>query len=70
MGSGIDAALGDTPELAKALDDLKDQLLIVFVNRAGGKVSIPADEIDDTGQFMCSMQVIDRVFHFTLEKKQ
>jgi len=70
MGSGIDAARGDAPEHAQMLDDMKDQLLIVLFNRLGGKVDIPATEINDTGQFLCSMSVSENgIFHFEVSKK-
>ncbi len=70
MGRGIDMARADAPEHAQAMDDLKDQLLLVMVKRLGGKVSIPVEEADQTGGYVLEMNVIDRVFNFTLEKKQ
>lgn len=69
MGKGIEAARLDAPEHAAVMDDFKDQLLIVFLKRLGGKVSIPVAEIDDTGGDMLSFQIIDRTFHFTASKK-
>lgn len=48
MGQGIDAARTENPHHAALMDDLKDQLLIVFLKRLGGQVSIPVAEIDDT----------------------
>jgi len=69
MTSGIDAATDD-PELRAALHDMKDQLLIVLINRLGGEVDIPAGEVDDTGQFMCSMRIDNgNTFHFETSKK-
>ncbi len=67
MGAGTRAA--GTPA-AEAIDNMKDQLLIVLINRLGGKVSIPVDEIDDTGGFICTMGVEGRTFHFEIGKKQ
>lgn len=69
MGSGIDAAREDAPEHAKLIDDMKDQLLIVLINRLGGKVDIPVSEIDDTGQYLCSMAVRKGQLHFEVSKK-
>ncbi len=70
MGKGIDLARDQAPEHAAMMDDLKDQLMIVFIKRMGGKVSIPVDEIDDTGQDMLSLRVDEnKVFHFELGKK-
>jgi hypothetical protein len=70
MGSGIDAARSIAPEHAAALDDFKDQLLLVFIRRAGGKVSIPIAEANDTGGLLCLMSVEDDAFHFELRHKQ
>jgi hypothetical protein len=69
MGKGIDIARADAPEHAAVLDDFKDQLLIVLLNRLGGKVSIPVAEVDATGQFVGAFSVNDGVFHFTVSKK-
>ena len=70
MGKGIELARADGPEHAALLDDFKDQLLIVFLKRLGGKVSIPVAEVDDTGQDMLSFRVDEnRVFHFSTSKK-
>lgn len=69
MGKGIDAARHDAPEHAAVLDDFKDQLLIVFLKRLGGKVTIPVAEVDDTGGDLLSFAVRDRNFVFELRKK-
>lgn len=70
MGKGIDAARAAGNELhADVLDDLKDQLLIVFLKRLGGKVSIPVAEVDDTGSDMLAFKIVDRVFHFETKRK-
>ncbi len=49
-----------------AIEAMKTQLLIVLINRLGGKVEIPVAEIDDTGGFNVAMRLDDvaRVFHF------
>ena len=54
-----------------AIDAMKDQLLIVLINRLGGDVDIPATEIDATGEFMLAMRFdpATRVFHFEIGKK-
>jgi len=71
MGKGIDAARSSAPEHADVLDDFKDQLLIVFLKRLGGKVSIPLTEVDDTGQDLFAFRIDEcKVFHFELRKKQ
>jgi hypothetical protein len=55
---------------ADVLDDFKDQLLIVFLKRLGGKVSIPVAEVDDTGQDNLAFCIDEnRVFHFETRKK-
>jgi hypothetical protein len=70
MGKGIDAARSSAPEHAAVLDDFKDQMLIVFLKRLGGKVSIPLAEVDDTGQDLFAFRIDEsKVFHFELRKK-
>lgn len=69
MGKGIDLAREAAPLHTAVLDDFKDQLLIVFLKRLGGQVSIPLAEVDDTGQDMFAFSVVDKVFHFELRKK-
>lgn len=70
MGKGTDMAreLGGGLH-ADAMDDFKDQLLIVFLKRLGGKVSIPVTEMDDTGQDNLTLSVVDGVFHMETRKK-
>jgi hypothetical protein len=70
MGKGVDAARPYAPEHAQVMDDFKDQLLIVFLKRLGGKVSIPVAEVDDTGQDILSFRIDENmVFHFEASKK-
>lgn len=54
-----------------AIEAMKSQLLIVMVNRLGGKISIPVSEIDATGPFLLAMQlnVEQREFVFTVVRK-
>lgn len=60
MGAGIHADV---------LDDFKDQLLIVFLKRLGGKVSIPVGEVDDTKQDNLAFSINDGQFHFETRNK-
>lgn len=69
MGKGIDLARQDAPLHAQVLDDFKDQLLISFVRRLGGNVSIPVSEVDETGRYLLAFSVVDGVFHFELRMK-
>ena len=69
MGKGIDAARALGPEHAALMDDLKDQLLIVFLKRLGGKVTIPVAEVDNTGSDLFALSLKDGAFHFTIQKK-
>ena len=69
MGRGIDMARPDAALHAQVLDDFKDQLLIVFLKRLGGKVSIPVAEVDDTAQDLFAFNIVDGVFNFELRKK-
>lgn len=70
MGKGTDMAreLGGNAH-ADLIDDLKDQLLIVFLKRLGGRLTIPVSEVDDTRQDNLAISVTDRMFHFELRKK-
>lgn len=78
MGKGIDLARPTAPIHAAALDDLKDQLLIVFLKRLralGHPLDFPLSEIDDTGGDLLAFSIRDdpqrgqRVFHFDLRRK-
>jgi hypothetical protein len=72
MGRGIDLARASAPIHAEVLDDLKDQLLIAFVRRLGGKVDMPVAEIDRTGESVMTFHVDPetRIFHFQVQAKQ
>lgn len=70
MGKGIDLAREHAPLHAQVMDDFKDQLLLAFLRRLGGKVSIPVAEVDETGRFVLAFKIEDRTFHFTLMEKQ
>lgn len=72
MGRGIEIARVDAPEHAAMMEDLKEQLLLVFLKRLGGEAEVPASEIDATGGYnmTLSLDTVTRVFHFKLEKKQ
>ena len=57
MGRGTDLAREISPEHAALIDDLKDQLLIVFLNRLGGEIEVPVSEVDGTGEYTLSLSV-------------
>jgi hypothetical protein len=40
MGKGIELAKSLDPEIAEAMEDLRDQLLIVFLKRLGGVADV------------------------------
>lgn len=64
--SGIDLAAAINPETAAIMKAMKEQLLIVFLKRLGGKVTIPVHELDDTGRDNLAMRFdpATREFHF------
>ena len=72
MGKGTNLArdLGATVH-ADLLDDLKEQLLIVFLKRLGGTADVPVAEVDDTGQdnFAFLLDTEKRMFHFEIRRK-
>lgn len=74
MGRGTDMAALLNPEHARLIDELKEQLLIVFLKRMGGKVSIPVAEVNDTGRDLFALAVTadkehGHVFHFEIQPK-
>lgn len=77
MGKGRDIArtldleTGGTGIHADVLDDFKDQLMIVLLNRLArnGKVSIPVSEVDGTGSYMVAFSINSGVFNFEVTKK-
>lgn len=72
MGQGIDLARDGAPLHTALLDDFKEQLLLVLIQRLGGSVSLPVKEVDETGGLVLAMSVDAdaRVFHFEVRKKQ
>ncbi len=62
MGTGTDAArAAGGGAHADAIDNMKDQLLIVLLNRLKnetGEVLVPVAELDGTGDFVVSFQVL------------
>jgi len=70
MGSGTDAARAAGGEAhAKAIDDFKDQLLIALLLRLGKNVSIPIQEIDETGSYIVSFNIENGAFNFVVSPK-
>lgn len=73
MGRGIDLAktLSGNPEGAQALDDMKDQLLIVLIKKLGGHVVMPPSELDDTASdnLMLSFDPQNGEFHFEVRSE-
>lgn len=75
MGKGIDLARAAGAGIhADVLDDLKDQLIVVFLKRLkkyGHTLDFPVSEIDDTGKDLVSFSVdpATRNFHFELGRK-
>lgn len=60
-----------SPEHREKVRSMLEQLLIVFVKRAGGSISIPAAEIDNTSQDLLAFKIDPdtREFIFTALKK-
>jgi len=57
-------------EHEEVIEQLKGQLLIVFLKRLGYKITIPVSEIDDTGEDLFSFKVdLEKNFHFEIIKK-
>ena len=56
----------------QAIEAMKSQLLIVLINRLGGKVDIPVAEVDGTGPFNLAFKLDaeTRTFSFSGERKK
>lgn len=54
---------------AQAIEAMKDQLLIVLIERLGGEASINVEEIDATGDRNLLMSIDGTRFHFAVRKK-
>jgi len=53
------------------VEAMKDQLLIVFLRRLGGRISIPVAEVDDTSGVNLTFRIdADKVFHFEVTNKR
>ena len=70
MGRGVDLAALNSPENAAMIADLKEQLLIAFLKRLGGKVDMPVAEVDatNTHDLAFSLDLERKVFHFELRE--
>lgn len=60
-----------SPEAMMMIEAMKSQLLIVLVNKLGGEVEIPVEDVDGTGRFNMMMEVVDRnrTFRFKVVPK-
>ncbi|MCJ2086938.1 hypothetical protein MKK88_13200 [Methylobacterium sp. E-005] len=65
------AAAAD-PELQRRIEAKKDQLLIAFLNRLGGSLEIPVEEVDGSDAFALLMGADEdaRTFTFRVERKE
>jgi len=67
----IDSGKRLPPEIEEELAKFREQLLIVFVKRLGGKLTIPVSEADDTGNDIMIMEsdAKNRTFTFEVRRK-
>ena len=58
-------------EHQQTLMSMLSQLLIVLVNRLGGEIDVPIEEIDGTFKYEMSMRMSNdaHVFHFEAKEK-
>lgn len=54
---------------AQAIEAMKDQLLIVLIERAGGEAAVSVAEIDATGDRNLVMSLQGTWFHFAVRPK-
>ena len=54
------------------IEAMKGQLLIALVNRLGGSLEMPVEEVDGTGAFVLFMGADDqaKTFSFRVERKE
>jgi len=54
------------------IEAMKGQLLIALVNRLGGSLEMPVEEVDGTGAFVLLMGADDKAktFSFRVERKE
>lgn len=72
MGQGINMARDHAPEHAALIDNLKDQLLIVFLKRLrelGDDLRFPVAEVDNTGLDLLAFRIEGSDFVFQLSRK-
>lgn len=71
MGVGIDLARDLSPEHAQAMDNMKDQLIIILIKKLGGKVMLPVIEVDNTAGDLLYMSLdpTNQMFTFEVRKK-
>lgn len=69
-GTDMARAAGN-PEHAAMIEAMLQQLLIVFVKRAGGSIDIPVSEIDGTAGDVLGFQVLPdgNTFRFVVTRK-
>ena len=70
MADGMNAARPLAPEHVALLENLRDQLLIVFLKRLGGRASIPVAEIDDTDNDLFVFSIVNGKFYFEIQQKE
>ncbi len=70
LAKDFDIADVFSEEHAALIEEFKDQLLIVLINRLGGNITIPVAEIDATGGFLLSLNAVGSAFNFSISKKQ
>lgn len=61
-------ALAD-PEARALIDAMKDQLLLVLVQRLGGEIRVPVAEVDGTGGLLMSLGIDGSDFIFKVTRK-
>ena len=70
----LDADTGQelaNPATKAAIEGMLKQLLIVLVNRLGGEIVVPVQEIDATDGFLLTMKLVDNrtAFRFSIARK-
>ena len=61
-----------SPDAQETLEAMKEQLLITFVNRLGGSLTLPVDEINGTDafRFVIGADAAAGIFTFRVVRKE
>lgn len=66
----IDELMATDKAFGEAVTRMHQQMLIALVVRAGGTVTMPIEEVDGTGRFILTTELVGRQFVVKVGQKQ